>query len=602
MGNMPNQSKGKNMVESRRAPVKKRISENELQAAAVYARSLIEASLDPLVAISPEGKITDVNKATEQVTGVVRELLIGSDFCDYFTDAVKAREGYQKALLRGMVKDYPLTIRHASGYTTDVLYNAAVYQNENGVVQGVFAAARDITERKAAEVRQSVINHLTELFARKDSSREYLESVAEVIHEWSGCRCVGIRVLAADGSLPYGASIGFDSAFLRMEDRLMLGADACLCTRAITQVLGQEDQLVRTPGGSFHCNNALEYANSLSPEARKLYRGTCIQKGFRSLTIVPVRYRDQIIGAIHLADEVVNKLSSEMVEFAESLSPLIGEAIRRFNAEEELRDYREHLEAVVRVRTQELRILNEELEMRVKERTAVAERRAVQLQELAAELELAEQRERRRLAMILHDGLQQILVAAKLNLGVLSRAGDLPAATKEISGLINEAIEMSRSLTAELGPPMLFRSGMGASLRWLVRWFHERHHLTVKLTAPEEMAPMPEEVSILLFRSVRELLFNVVKHAGSAVSFVDVVQREGWIRVSVSDEGAGFDPTQIRGEGGSSGGFGLFSISERLGFLGGKMEMDSALGRGSRFILTVPYSLESGTQEAYKPA
>jgi PAS domain S-box-containing protein len=559
-----------------------------------YARSLIEASLDPLVVISPEGKITDVNKATEQATGVDREFLIGSDFSDYFTDAAKAREGYQMVLFQGMVKNYPLTIRHVSGNTTDVLYNAAIYKNEEGGVQGVFAAARDITERKAAEVRQNVINQLTELFARKDSSKEYLESVAEVIHQWSDCRCTGIRVVAADGSLPYAASIGFDSEFLRLEDRLTLGADACLCTRAITQGLGPADQGVRTSGGSFHCNNALEYANSLSPQARKFYRGTCIQKGFRSLAIIPIRYRDQILGAIHLADEAVDKLSVQMVEFAESLSPLIGEAIRRFRAEEELRDYREHLEELVRVRTQELRLLNEELEQRVKERTAVAERRAVQLQGLAAELELAEQRERRRLAMTLHDGLQQILVAAKLNLGVLARAADLPKAANEISGLMDEAIELSRSLTAELGPPMLYQRGLGASLRWLARRFHERHGLTVHLTAPEEMSSMPEEVTLLLFRSVRELLFNVVKHAGVEVSSVDVVPREGWIQVSVSDEGAGFDPTQIRGEGGSSGGFGLFGISERLDFLGGRMEIDSALGRGSRFILTVPYNTKTG--------
>jgi signal transduction histidine kinase len=217
-------------------------------------------------------------------------------------------------------------------------------------------------------------------------------------------------------------------------------------------------------------------------------------------------------------------------------------------------------------------------------------------------LELAEQRERRRLAMILHDGLQQILVAAKLNFGVLSRTGDLKKATEEVVGLLDEAIEMSRSLTAELGPPMLFRGGIGSSLRWLVRWFHERHSLTVKLTAPEEIMPVPEEVSVLLFRSVRELLFNIVKHAGSDVAFVEVVQQEGWIRVSIADEGAGFDPSQIRGEGGSSGGFGLFSISERLGFLRGTMEIESALGHGSRFVLSVPCVSGSDPQDKSNPS
>ncbi len=125
--------------------------EQELRAASLYNRSLLEASLDPLVTISPEGKITDVNKATENVTGVARERLIGSDFSDYFTEPEKAREGYQKVISQGFVKDYPLSVRHVSGRVTDVLYNAAVYMGESGKIRGVFAAARDITERKRAE-------------------------------------------------------------------------------------------------------------------------------------------------------------------------------------------------------------------------------------------------------------------------------------------------------------------------------------------------------------------------------------------------------------------------------------------------------------------
>ncbi len=117
----------------------------------LYARSLIEASLDPLVTISKQGKITDVNKATEQVTGCTREELIGSDFSDYFTEPKQAREGYQKVFTEGLVKDYPLAIKHKYGTITDVLYNASVYLNEKGEIVGVFAAARDVTERKKAE-------------------------------------------------------------------------------------------------------------------------------------------------------------------------------------------------------------------------------------------------------------------------------------------------------------------------------------------------------------------------------------------------------------------------------------------------------------------
>jgi PAS domain S-box-containing protein len=128
-------------------------TEEKVRAASLYARNLIEASLDPLVTISPDGKITDVNKATELVTGFSRDQLIGSDFSDYFTDPEKARRGYEEAFAKGFVKDYGLAIRDKSGKVTDVLYHATVYRDETGEVQGVFAAARDITERKRMEAR-----------------------------------------------------------------------------------------------------------------------------------------------------------------------------------------------------------------------------------------------------------------------------------------------------------------------------------------------------------------------------------------------------------------------------------------------------------------
>ncbi len=121
------------------------------QRQAQYARSLIEAGLDPLVTISPEGKITDVNEATVKVTGVLREQLIGTEFSDYFTEPDKANEGYQQAFAQGSVTDYPLTMRHLDGALIDVLYNASVYRDSAGNVLGVFAAARDVTEQKQAQ-------------------------------------------------------------------------------------------------------------------------------------------------------------------------------------------------------------------------------------------------------------------------------------------------------------------------------------------------------------------------------------------------------------------------------------------------------------------
>ena len=125
--------------------------EESLRARGSYTRSLIEASLDTLVTIAPDGKISDVNRATEEVTGVERAQLVGSDFCSYFSEPDKARAGYLQVFAEGLVQDYALAIRHSSGHVTDVLYNASVFRNEAGEVEGVFAAARDVTARKLLE-------------------------------------------------------------------------------------------------------------------------------------------------------------------------------------------------------------------------------------------------------------------------------------------------------------------------------------------------------------------------------------------------------------------------------------------------------------------
>jgi PAS domain S-box-containing protein len=150
-----------------------------LKQAAQYARSLIEAALDPLVTISPEGKITDVNEATIKATGTPRDQLIGTDFSHYFTDPHMASEGYRQVLAKESITDYPLTLRHRNGTLTDVLYNASVYRDPSGSVLGVFAAARDVTkqmeaQREAARQQARELDRLAELerFQRLTVGRE----------------------------------------------------------------------------------------------------------------------------------------------------------------------------------------------------------------------------------------------------------------------------------------------------------------------------------------------------------------------------------------------------------------------------------------------
>jgi DNA-binding NarL/FixJ family response regulator/signal transduction histidine kinase len=217
--------------------------------------------------------------------------------------------------------------------------------------------------------------------------------------------------------------------------------------------------------------------------------------------------------------------------------------------------------------------------------------RATQLRALASELTLSEQRERKRLAAVLHDHLQQLLIGAKYRVAILSRSRD--DATREealgIERLLDASISASRSLTSELSPSVLHEGGLPACLEWLGRWMSNRHGLIVDLAIEDGLPPLAEDVKVLLFESVRELLFNTVKHANVAVARVHVCQVAATeIRIAVSDDGAGFDPAVLKKAGETGGGFGLFSIRERLDMLGGRMEIDSSPGQGSRFTLTAP--------------
>lgn len=142
----------------------------DLKVITAYARSLIEASLDPLVTISADGKITDVNEATMQATGISREQLIGTDFSSYFTEPQKAREGYKQVFAQGFVTNYPLTIHHKNGRLIDVLYNASVYKDSQGNVLGVFAAARDVTVLKQAEAELKRHRDNLELLVKERTS------------------------------------------------------------------------------------------------------------------------------------------------------------------------------------------------------------------------------------------------------------------------------------------------------------------------------------------------------------------------------------------------------------------------------------------------
>lgn len=238
-----------------------------------------------------------------------------------------------------------------------------------------------------------------------------------------------------------------------------------------------------------------------------------------------------------------------------------------------------------------LRELNETLEQRVRERTTECEERAVQLWALTSRLTQAELMERERLAGVLHDHLQQILVAAKFNLDLLkgdTTGPDREALTRKVDELLSASIAECRSLTVGLSPPVLRESGLAAALGWLARRMEEQHGLRSDLDVVDFPGPADAGMKIFLFDAVRELLFNVVKHAGTREAKVTLAPDDGHLLIRVEDRGKGFDREAARHRRGESEAFGLFSIQQRLEMFGGAFDVDSGPGQGTRVTLRAP--------------
>ena len=244
---------------------------------------------------------------------------------------------------------------------------------------------------------------------------------------------------------------------------------------------------------------------------------------------------------------------------------------------------------------EELRQARDELEERVEQRTMELRAQADQLRHLATELTRSEQRERSRMAELLHDHVQQLLVSAKMRCeGLRRRAGDKPEDLNVVVDLLGECLGSLRSLTVELSPPVL-SEGLAPALEWLGGvWMKDKHELVVKLHLDWSVDAANHDIRSLVFLAVRELLFNVVKHSGVKEANVELAAQDATtLRVTVRDGGKGFDPKDIAlGKPGRSG-LGLFTIRERIEMLGGSLEVRSAAGQGVEVVILVPRGVDS---------
>jgi signal transduction histidine kinase/CheY-like chemotaxis protein len=268
----------------------------------------------------------------------------------------------------------------------------------------------------------------------------------------------------------------------------------------------------------------------------------------------------------------------------------------------DLRDQK--LQDALRESEDHLRTLAVNLERRVEERTQELVASHERLRTLAHELNLTEQRERKRMARELHDYPAQLLALAIMHLSQLKqRQGQGPVITDlvyKVHGLIVEALNYTRTLVSDLSPPMLEEIGFLPALRGLAEQM-QRHQLTVTVETPQGYDPkIPSEQALMLFQSIRELLINVSKHSGAAEATVSLYQHDGELRIEVRDRGTGFDVN--RKTGGVNGiNFGLFSIRERMQALGGTFELESSAEEGTRATLVLPPGGANAGTGGYRP-
>ena len=271
-----------------------------------------------------------------------------------------------------------------------------------------------------------------------------------------------------------------------------------------------------------------------------------------------------------------------------TLTTVVQSALRARRRQYEVRDLMRNLRAMneqLRESQAALRAVNETLEERVRTRTE-------QTRRLALALTTAEQRERARISQVLHDHVQQLIHGARIWVDTLRQeeGGGPSEGLVRLSALLEEASEATRSLSVELSPPMLRTDGLVPALEWLASHVDTLHGLQLEVDVPASLEVAEEDVRTLLFRSVRELVFNVVKHAGVDGATLRAWRDGGTCVIEVEDEGAGFDPATLEEEAQPNGHFGLFSIRERLDLVGGTLALASVPGEGTRARIEVPLS------------
>jgi PAS domain S-box-containing protein len=555
---------------------------------------LIHSTAAGLVIYGPDGKVLMANAAAEDILGLAQPELIGKGSADpawrFLREDGTAMPSEEYPANQVIATGRPIKnqvvgiLRPSEREPVWALINSVPTFDAEGRLTQILCTSIDITDRKRAEeaLRQArdglehqvrertaalqrlnktlqMIVDCNEAMVRLVDENDLLREVCRTIVQVGGFRMAWVGFAEQDKAKTVRpvAAVGFEEGYL-----------------GSVRISWADNRFGRGPTGTAIRTGQVRMCRNFATDASLApWRREALKRGYRSSIALPLTFAGRAFGALTIYAEQPEAFDEQQVRALQELADDLAFGIMAFRTQAE--------------RDQALRTL---------------EQRGAQLRRLAFDLTQAEQRERQRLARILHDHLQQLLVGAKFNVGVIKTRTNTKVVrqtAQQVVELLDEAIRESRSLCHELSPPVLYEAGLGKAFEWLGRQMLEKHGLRVQVKTEGAVEPMAEPIRIFLFHAVRELLFNAVKHARAARARVHLTSLgSDRVQIVVEDKGAGFNPAQIDSLAVVNSGFGLFSIRERLNILGGSLQIASAPGRGSRFTLVAPLQAPAGVAVA----
>ncbi len=609
------------------------------QARATLA-AIVESSEDAIVSKDLNGIITSWNRGAERLYGYSRQEAVGKSVLLVIPEERLEEETPILAQIkRGeAIQQYETVRRRKDGTLIDIALTVSAIRNDEGRIVGVSKVAHDITERKRAEaaLRESeerlrlFIEHAPAAIAMFDRQMRYVavsrrwladyalegevlgrshyEIVPDIPDQWRTAYQKGLagevmraeedRFERSDGTVywirwetrPWRDKAGGIGGIVIFAEDI---TDGKMAEEALRESEAQHRATfdnaavgiahVGLDGRWLRCNDAMCALTGYSREE-------LLTKTFTEITHPQDIEQDWASIRRLLAGEIETfsmekryirkdgsliwgnltvSLLRDVQGSPQHFISIVQDIQSRKEAQAQLRQFADNLEQRVEVRTRELADTQDKLRA------------------LTTDLNLTEHRIRKQLATDLHDYLAQLLVLSRIKLGQAKLEEVPPSARQamtEVQEVMDRALAYTRTLVAQLSPPILNEFGLLMALRWLAGQM--QRELTVKLEFENDVLPLSEEQSVLLFQSVRELLMNIVKHAGTAEARISVTQTGGVLRITVSDRGIGCDAGAAKTK--REPGFGLFSIRERMKALGGGFDMQSVSGQGTTAILKLP--------------